>query len=507
MNQEPLRILWIDDEIDLLRPFVYSIEKKGYEVRTASNGPDGLLLLKEQGFDLVLLDQMMTGMQGLDVLRRIKEIDPNVLVAMVTKSEDEALINEALGKLVDDFIIKPFTPAQLLAVLKRLLKKRQLIAASIGQEFVRAIQEERDLTTPAGWAEFYRFFNYWQNILARFGDTALAELYLDRLLDANNRFGRFVEDNYQNWIKGKGPLMSHRLMDVIVKPNCEQKQTYLLVLDSMRQDQWDALAFYLRDYYQIESNYYYSILPTATPYSRNAIFSGLLPLEIYQRYPQWWVFEESGQNRFEQELLAENLSRLGFKGRFSFIKVGRADELTAAKPVLFDTNVRLIVIVVNFLDLLIHSVRQTRLLDEIIPDDAALVGATRVWFLSSPLFQLLRQLSTRDCRVIVTSDHGFIRVHRPTLIYGSREISANLRYKHGAALRVDGRAALLLNHPEEFFLPVEHPGVKYAVARSDYYFIYPTKPREYEKAYKHTFQHGGISLEEMIVPVAVLKSA
>ncbi|MEO0069646.1 MAG: bifunctional response regulator/alkaline phosphatase family protein, partial [candidate division WOR-3 bacterium] len=418
-----MKILWIDDEIDLLRPFIYFLEKKGYSVATATNGPDGLKLLKETVFDLILLDQMMTGMQGLEVLRRIKEIDPNVLVAMVTKSDDEALINEALGKLVDDFIIKPFTPTQLLAVLKRLLEKRRLIAASIGEEFVRTINEERDLTTPQDWRAYYQVLNYWQNLLARFGDAALKELHYTFRQEADTRFGRFVEDNYSDWLKGNGPLMSHRLITDFVRPNWEEKQTYLILLDSMRFDQWEAIVPLLRDHYQIQSNYYYSILPTATPYSRNAILSGLLPLEIFRRYPHWWVFEESGQNRFEEELLAENLRRLGFKGRFSFIKVARGEELAAARPVIFDTNVRLTVMVVNFLDLLIHSVRQTRLLDEIIPDDAALVGATRIWFASSPILELLRQLSTKNCRVIITSDHGFIRANRPTLIYGSREIS------------------------------------------------------------------------------------
>lgn len=500
-----MKILWIDDEINLLRPFIYALEKKGYSVATATNGPDGLALLKKEGFDLVLLDQMMTGMQGLEVLRRLKEIDPQVLVAMVTKSEDEALINEALGKLVDDFIIKPFTPTQLLAVLKRLLEKRQLVAGQIAQEYLTTMNRERDLTTPEGWADYYKALGYWQTVLARFGDRSLIELHQDRQREANDQFSRFVVDNYRRWIMGDGPVLSHQLMEKRVMPLWEEKQTYLVVLDSMRQDQWEAIAPLLRDFLDVDTGYYYSILPTATPYSRNALFSGLLPLEIYRRYPQWWVFEETGQNRYEQELLRELMNRLRFKGRYSFLKASCSDELLATRSILFDTNIRLVVLVINFLDLLIHSVKSTRLLDEIVPDDAALVGTTRVWFSSSPVYKLLQDLSRRDCRIVVTSDHGFIRVNQPTLIYGSREISPNLRYKHGGALRVEERDALLLHHPEEFFLPVEYPGVKFAIAKSDSYFIYPTKPREYEKAYKSTFQHGGISLEEMIVPFAVLR--
>ncbi len=499
-----MRILWIDDEIDLLRPFIYALTKKGYRVVTASNAPDGLTLLRTERFDLILLDQMMTGMQGLEALRRIKEIDPQVLVAMVTKSEDEALINEALGKLVDDFIIKPFTPVQLLAVLKRLLEKRQLVVGRIAEEFVATMNEERLLDTPEQWVEYYRMLGYWETLVVRFGDRSLQELFQDRHREANNRFCRFVEDRYPGWLKGGGPLLSHRLIEQRVKPLWEQGQTYFFLLDSMRQDQWEAITPLLADFFEVNTDYYYSILPTATPYSRNAIFSGLLPLEIYRRFPRWWVFEETGQNRFEEQLFAELLRRLSFRGRHAFIKASRAEEFTALRDILFDTNLQLAVVIVNFLDLLIHSVKSTRLLDEIIPDDAALVGATRVWFSSSPLFDLLRDLSRRPCRVVITSDHGFIQVHRPTLIYGSREISANLRYKHGAALRVNEREALLLNRPEDYFLPIEHPGLKFAIAKSDYYFIYPTKPREYEKTYKWTFQHGGISLEEMIVPLVLL---
>ncbi|MEO0071273.1 MAG: response regulator [candidate division WOR-3 bacterium] len=499
-----MRVLWIDDEIDLLRPFIYSLEKKGYKVKTASNGPDGLALLKKESFDLILLDQMMTGMQGLEVLKLIKEIDPQVLVAMVTKSDDEALLNEALGKLVDDFIIKPFTPAQLLAVLKRLLEKRQLVAGQITQEFLAMLNRDHELNTPEDWMDYCRRFISWRTVLSRFGEKSLLEVSENHSREINNRFARFVEKNYQEWLRGNGPLLSHHLIERVVKPLWEEKQTYLLVLDSMRQDQWQALAPLLRDFFDLKSSSYYSILPTATPYSRNAILSGLLPLEIYRRYPRWWIFDETGQNRFELELLGELLRRMGFKGRHSFLKIARSEEFTAARPALLDPNVRLVVLVVNFLDILIHSIHSNRLLDEIIPNDTALVEATRLWFATSPIFDFLQELIKRDCRVVITSDHGFIRVNRPTVIYGSREISANLRYKHGAALRVDEREALLLHHPEDFFLPVEHSGVKYAIAKSDYYFIYPTKPREYEKTYKYTFQHGGISLEEMIVPLAIL---
>ncbi|MEO0077414.1 MAG: response regulator [candidate division WOR-3 bacterium] len=500
-----MKLLWIDDEIDLLRPFVYALREKGYEVETTANGQDGLALAGTRDFDLILLDVMMPGMDGLEVLRRLKETDPGVLVAMVTKSDSEELVNEAFGKLADDFIIKPFTPAQLLTVLKRLLEKRRLVADRLAQEYLAAMNRPRELETPESWIDYYRSLSHWQALLGRHADSGLAEAQQDRRLEANSGFCRYVESSYLDWLGGGGPVLSHRLIESVIRPHWEEKQTYLVLLDSMRADQWDAIAPLLRDDFDIETSYYYSILPTATPYSRNAIFAGMTPLEIRQRFPRYWVFEESGQNRHEEQLLGELLRRLQFRGRHVFMKFSHGDELAAAKPTLYDSNLRLVVVVLNFLDLLIHAVKATRLLDEIVADDSALVGTTRVWFASSPVLGFLRGLARRDCRVVVTSDHGFLRVRRPTIIYGSREISANLRYKYGGALRVEERDALLLRQPEKFMLPTEHPGVSYAIARTDCYFIYPTKPREYERTYKHTFQHGGISMEEMIVPLGVLR--
>ena len=500
-----MKILWIDDEIDMFRPFVYALKEKGYDVETATNGPDGIELAKARDFDLVLLDEIMTGMDGLEVLRRLKKLDPNLLVAMVTKSDQEELIDEAFGKLVDDFIIKPFTPVQLLAVTKRLLEKRQLVSGRIAQEYMAAMNEPRDLDTWEGWVEYYRLLGTWQRLLGRYADAGLQEIEVDRRREANVQFNRFVESEYRGWLAGKGPVLSHQVLERLVRPHWTTANTYLLVLDSMRADQWEALTPLLADYFDIESGHYCSILPTATPYSRNAIFSGLLPLEIQRRYPKYWIWQATGQNRFEAELLGEQLRRMRFEGRHAFLKVAHGDELQGARASLLDTNVHFTAIVVNFLDQLIHSIKTTRLLDEIVPDDAALVGLTRVWFSSSPLFEFMKTLARRDCTVVVTSDHGFIRVKRPTMIRGSREISANLRYKHGPAIRVEERDALLVNDPETYRLPSEHLGTKFAICRSDYYFIYPTKPREYEKAYKYTFQHGGISLEEMVVPVAVLR--
>ncbi|MEO0082176.1 MAG: response regulator [candidate division WOR-3 bacterium] len=513
-----MRILWIDDEIDLLRPFIYALRDKGYEVETATNGLDGLELAQQREFDLVLLDQIMAGMQGLEVLRRLKQTDPNLLVTMVTKSDDEAVVNEAYGDMVDDFLIKPFTPAQLLAVLKRLLDKRRLVAERMGQQFMAAMNQSRDLSTWPAWVEYCRSLFYWQNVLGRYGDAALNEIQEDRWQRANEEFTRFVLAEYKRWLTAKSqvtsrglpvsdntPVLSHRFIEEFVRPHWEDRPTYLLVFDSMRLDQWEAITPLLRDYFEVETRYYCALLPSATPYARNAIFSGLLPLDILRQYPQYWVFDESGQNRFEKELLTEYLRRLRFTGRFTFVKAPSSDDLQRERGALLDSGVRFTVLVFNFLDQLIHSVKTTQVLDEIIPNDQALVAMTRVWFSSSAVFTLLKSLARLDCRVVITSDHGFIRVKRPTVIHGGREISPNLRYKFGGALRVDERTALLLREPAVFALPAEHTSSNIAIAFSDYYFIYPTKLKQYEKTYKMSYQHGGISLGEMVVPVATLR--
>jgi len=431
-----MRLLWIDDEIDMLRPFVLGLEAKGYQVETATNGPDGLELLREREFDLVLLDQVMAGMDGLEVLRRIKDIDPAILVTMVTKSDAEALIDEAYGEMVDDFLIKPFTPTQLLAVLKRLLEKRKLVSDRMAQQYLAAMNQPRALDTEQGWVDYHRSMLHWQGLLGRYGDQALEDIQSERWRSANEEFGRFVLERYRSWLSGKGPVLSHRVIEEFCRPHWEERPTYLVVLDSMRVDQWDVIAPILRDHFEVETKYYYALLPTATPYARNAIFSGLLPLDIQRYYPQYWVTDETGQNRHERELLAEQLKRLHFTGRHEYYKAPTGEDLLKARGVLLSTENRFTALVLNFLDLLIHSIRTTRLLDEIIPNDAALVGMTRVWFASSPIFELLKVLAKRDCRVIVTSDHGFVRVRRPSTIYGGREMSANSgRWSGGPPLR------------------------------------------------------------------------
>jgi DNA-binding response OmpR family regulator len=501
-----MKLLWIDDEIDLLRPFVYGLKEKGYEVDTATNGPDGLELVRRKDYDLVLLDEIMTGMDGLEVLRRIKESDPNLLVAMVTKSGEEELLDEAYGKLADDFVVKPFTPVQLLAVLKRLLEKRRLAADRIAQEYIASLHEQSPPGSLNQWIERYRFLIRWTTRLRRYGDEAIRDSHEQRRLDDNAEFAEYVVERYPDWLKARdGPLLSHRFFEKFVVPRLGVTPVYLLIFDSMRYDQWNALEAMLSDYYEIDTQNYLSILPSATPYARNAMLSGMLPLEIVRAYPQLWVHDESGQNRFEKELLERHLERLRWKGRMQFVKAVRNEEIEEIKPQFLQRGAQLYVLIINYLDLLIHSLKSQRLLDEIVTDEYSLIELTRLWFVNSSVFDLIQRLARQDCRILITTDHGFVRVRRPTIIHGGREISQNLRYKHGGALRCEGKGALVLDNPESYMLPVEHSTERYAIAKGDHYFVYPTKPKEYERTYKFTYQHGGISMEELILPVAVMK--
>lgn len=500
-----MKILWIDDEVDLLKPYVYFLKEKGYEVETATNGLDGIEKTKTKTFDLVLLDEMMVGMDGLTVLQTLKEFDPNILVAMVTKVSEEQLMNKAFSRLVDDFIIKPFTPAQILAVLKRLVEKKKLIGERIRREFSQLSVKRQTVENYTDWIDYYVMLLNWQTTMERFGDDVLKQSFFEERLESNKEFIKYIERVYPKWLKGSGPVLSHRFFETFVAPHLNKKPVYLFLFDSMCLQQWFNLLPLLKEYYDIDTQYYYSILPTATPYARNAIFSGLLPLEIYKQNPKYWIFEETSQNRYEEQMLIENLARHRFGEKILYLKTSRNEDIESGMHTILNTNFKFSTLILNFLDLLIHSVKTQRLLDEIVANEQSLVSLTRLWFANSSVFVLLKALRKKDATIIITSDHGFIKVNRPTLIYGGREISTNLRYKYGGALKIDEKTAILLNQPEDYMLPTEHLGVRFAIAKSDYYFIYPTKPKEYEQAYKYSYQHGGVSMEEMILPVAFLK--
>jgi DNA-binding response OmpR family regulator len=499
-----MKILWIDDEIDLLKPFIYLLEQEGYEVKTATSGEDGVKLAGKEVFDLIFLDEIMPGVDGLEVLRKIKSENSQQVIVMVTKSEEEDLMKKAYGGWVDDYITKPFSFNQLLSVLNRTLKRRTIITEKMGEEYANQFQVFFEPTTYSEWIEYYRALVSWELRLLEFGSKNLKDIHAQRKREANAGFVKYIEANYTTFLHGKGPVLSNTLFSHSLLPLLKEGPLHFVICDSLRLDQFNKLMAFLRDHFEINTEYYFSILPTATPYSRNALFSGLLPLEIVQQYPQYWAFEEKGQNRFEKELFAEQLKRHSLNIKFSFYKLSSIPEIEKNIDQVANDTSDIAVVVINFFDLLLHSIPGRGDLKGVLDDESVLLNLLAYWFPTSPIYEMLSKIARNKRRIALTSDHGFIRVRKPTIIYGGRSISPNLRYKYGPALRVDKKQALLLNNPGDFYLPSADPSVRFAIAKDDSYFIYPTKPTEYEKEFKFTFQHGGISMEEIILPSAVM---
>ncbi len=500
-----MKILWIDDEVDLMKPFVYLLNQEGYEVKTSTSGEDGLVMFKKEPFDIIFLDEIMPGIDGLEVLKKIKSKNPQQLVVMITKSEEEELMERAYSDWVDDYITKPFSFNQILSVLNRTLKRRKLIEKSVVAEYA---QQMRDVELPSsyrGWINYYESQVAWDLKLLELGDQELKEIHDNRKSEANSAFNKYIEKNYRHLLE-EGPIFSHKFFSTIVTPYLREGPVYLFILDSMRLDQYNKIQPYLRDYFEVATDYYYSILPSATPYARNALMAGLLPLDIVKHYPEYWTFEEKGQNRFEKELFLEQLKRLGYgRKEVQFYKMVTLNDIDKSINNVLAREADIVVYIVNFIDILIHSIPGREDMKGLLNDERVFLNLLGFWFPTSPLFELLKRLAHKKRKIILTSDHGFIRVKRPVLVYGGREISTNLRYKYGPALRSDAKGAIVLENPSDFMLPADNVSVRFLIAREDYYFIYPTKPSEYEQEFKYTLQHGGISLEEMILPFGILK--
>lgn len=500
-----MRILWIDDEIDYLKPHIYSLRERGYEVDTANNGPDGLEKLRERDYDLVLLDEIMPGMDGIETLSCIRAESEDVLVAIVTKSEEEELVDSAFGKLADDFIIKPITPTQLGSSIKRLLERKKLVKDNISREYTQEMMRADTPQDWGAWVEAYRRDVRWELRFKKFGDEGLRDLGNEQREEMRREFSLYVEQNYPNWISNKScPVLSPDILKTYVFPMLEAgEEVVFFLFDCMRLDQFQVLLPYFKEFFDSKVEYVSSIIPTATPYSRNAIFAGLYPQEIAERFPKYWVWEKRGQNRYEKQLLAEFLRREGLDVDFLFSKTANVQIAEKDAEFLVSRKERFKVSILNFLDVLIHSVKPDTLLEGLLPSDYALVDMTRAWFGNSFFPNLLERLADRGVKVVLTSDHGFLRVERPTIIKGGRDISANLRYKYGPALTVDPKDAVNLSNPHKYKLPGFQRPTNFVIAKRDCYFIYPTKPKEYEAQYKHTLQHGGISPEEMILPLGI----
>lgn len=517
------KILWVDDEIEMLKPHILFLEEKGYDVSTVTNGKDAIAEVENREYDLIFLDEMMSGMGGIETLSVIKDTNPNIPVVMVTKSEEESLMNEAIGGKISDYLIKSVSPSQILMVCKKILDGKKISGEYVTKDYLQDFSKISsrllgDLDYD-DWIDINNKMVSWDTELDGHPEVGLRQTLTEQKKECNQEFSKFVEKNYKNWIHNKGddsvPFLTTDIVEHFVLPHLESADgpVFLFVLDCLRLDQWLLLEKHLLNYFSIEKDYYYSILPTATPYARNALFSGLYPSEIENYYPDLWQSnkdDERSQNKYEKELLQFLLDRKNVKldNELKYMKiidpdVGRAFE----QNVVSHKRTHFMAVVVNFLDMLVHGRSDSELIKEIAPDEAAFRSLTNSWFQHSSLFGTFRAIANmKNSKIIVTTDHGSLITRRASRVLADRETSKNLRFKFGRNLKVDSKQAIQIHNPSEYKLPKRGVTVSYIIAKEDYYFIYPTDFHKYQNYYKDTFQHGGISMEEMILPVITMET-
>lgn len=503
------RILWADDEIDLLKPHILFLQDKGYEVVPVISGQDAIDSCREQTFDIIFLDENMPGLSGLETLAQIKEINPNVPVVMVTKSEEESIMNQAIGNKIADYLIKPVNPHQLLLSIKKNVHKNVIISetTTVGyqQEFNRIGMQINDSLTTDEWMELYKKLVYWELELES-SQASMSDMLQMQKEEANNAFGKFVKKNYVNWIQNPAerPLMSPDLFKKKVFPLLDNgDKVFFILIDNFRLDQWRVVKDLLAEYFTFDEGLYYSILPTATQYARNAIFSGLMPAQIEKMFPDLWVDEESeeGKNLNEEPLIRTQIDRFRKKYTFSYNKVHDSQYGEKLLNMISSlTHNQLNVVVLNFVDMLSHARTEMKMIRELAQSEAAYRSLTRSWFQHSTTLELFKRISDKGYKVIVTTDHGTIRVNNPLKVIGDRNTNTNLRYKVGKNLNYNPKEVLEIRDPEKVGLPSPNLSSKYIFAMNDDFFAYPNNYNYYVSYYKNTFQHGGISLEEMIVP-------
>ena len=512
------RILWVDDEIDLLRAHVKLLEQKGYDVETATNGEDAVEMVRDRDFDLVFLDEIMPGMGGLKTLSAIKDLSPALPVVMITKNEAESLMEEAIGSKITDYLLKPINPTQVLLTCKKILDAHKITGEVLSRDYARDFQSISSglstAMTERDWIDLYLRLTGWELELEQHPELGLTQTLVDQRREANSEFAKYVEQHYHSWIQSseRPVLLSPDIVEHYVLPELDgDNSVFLFVIDCLRLDQWLVMEPLVSDMFTIEREYYFSILPTATPYARNAIFGGMFPQDLEKRFSDIWVSgqdDEASRNQHERELLESLLERkrIRLKPEMKYIKILDPDFARQIEGnILSYAQGKLTAIVVNFIDMLAHGRSDSPLLREIAPDESAYRSLTRSWFQHSSLFNMLRTLSElKNVRILITTDHGSVRCLRGAKIVGDREASTNLRYKYGRNLKVDARHAFFVKDPSEFRLPRHSVTTNYVLAKEDYYFVYPTDYHRYLNQYRDSFQHGGISMEEMILPVVRL---
>ena len=511
------QILWVDDEIDLLKSHIMFLGSRGYQVTPVTNGDDAIEIVKERNFDVVLLDEMMVGRDGLSTLLALKEIRPNLPAIMITKNEEERLMEKAIGSKIDDYLTKPVNPSQILMALKKITEGKKLSEERLTHDYTAEFHRISRLSESADWREWIDIhlrLSSWEIELDLYPDMGILQSLEDQRKACNSGFSRFIENNYLEWIHSDDrPTLSVDLVKKhILPPLISGENILFIVVDCLRLDQWLALENLLNDYYHISRDYYYSILPTATPYSRNALFSGLFPLEIQNNFRDLWQRgeeDESSSNRFERQLMDKQLERSGLslKPEPKYVKVLDPEEANnVERKVASYFNVPLVSMVFNFVDILAHSRSSNEVLKEMVPNEAAYRSVVKSWFEYSALYSILRAFSGQNVKVIITSDHGSIRVKRGARVISDKEASTNLRYKYGRNLKCDTKHAIHISKPTDYKLPQRGFNLNYIVAKEDYFFVYPTNYHKYLSFFRDSFFHGGVSLEEVILPVITLET-
>ncbi len=509
-----IKVLWVDDEIELLKPHIIFLEKRNYKVTKAMSGTEALEEIEKENFDIVFLDENMPGLTGLETLAEIKEKQATLPVVMITKSEEEYIMEEAIGSKIADYLIKPVNPNQILLSLKKNLDHSRLVSekttSSYQQEFRKIAMDLSMVNSYEEWVEMYQKLVYWELELENIDDSGMFEILESQKNEANTQFCKFIDKNYASWFdyKNDAPTMSHTLFKDKVLPVIEKQKTLFIVVDNLRYDQWKAFEPFITSSYKKDSEeLYYGILPTATQYARNAIFSGLMPSDMEKLHPNLWLndTEEGGKNMYEKEFLEAQLKRLGKNINWSYHKISSlkqgkrlSDNFKSHK------NEDLIAVVYNFVDMLSHSKTEMEVIKELASTDKSYRSLTQSWFKNSPLLDVIQQASSLGFKLIITTDHGTINVKNPTKVIGDRNISANLRYKTGRSLSYEDKDVLVSKDPKKIHLPSINMSSSFIFAKGDLFFAYPNNYNHYVSYYRNTYQHGGISMEEVLIPFVLL---
>lgn len=507
------RILWIDDQIDSLKSLIYYLQKQGYEIITVTNGEDALHMIEKDVFDAVFLDQYMPGLDGIETLNRIREKSYNLPVIMITKAEDDSIIDSALSEMADDYLIKPVNPKQLQATLKKTLAKKEIIRTAVGRNYSHAVMNiEEMLSRDENHQSYHRvhhMLNLWNLAINRNIEDHIIDMHAQQKEQINNQFISYVGNAFPQWIRGENaPVMSHTFLEHFILPRLKDgKKVLFLLIDCMRYDHYLLMETMLRDYFRITLDYYYALLPTATPYARNALFSGMTPLQIHKVYPDKWTFTDSqSQNQHEAFFLKNRVRTHAGEHSVSYDKISTNEELNRyIRSFSNIANNDLNALVINIMDVFTHFRSDSSVLRDMLPDENSLLAFISTWFRSSGILKLLRMAADNGYETVITSDHGSIICRKPQKIETGKDVSVNLKYKFGSSVRERDKNILVIDQPSLWGLPVARPTDKWYIATGNGYLVYSTKYNYYKNKYINTFQHGGLSMEEMIMPVGILE--